>query len=424
MSRRTAVLLLVFCCLGLVASSLSAYVHYRLLRDPGYTSFCDINTTWNCETVYESRFGAFRGVPVAVAGVIWFVGATMLALASLPAASRRLPSGASKTGKKKTAVPAPPRFAEYAPLYLFAWSVVGLSFVLYLGYASFFVLKTVCVLCLATYVSVIGVFILSGSGSDLSMRSLPGRAARDLRALLTSPLALVAVLFFVGFAATSIAFFPRQPESGGEQPQAASAAAPLALTPAQQAEFEKFYVGQPRVPLPVATDGATVVIVKFNDYMCPPCKQTYLEYKPILARWQSTRPGLVKLVVKDYPLDPACNANTPQGQHLGSCEAAVAVRLAREHGRAEEMEEWLFQNQGTMSRAAARQGARDIGRVANFEERFPSVVELVKGDIALGAQVGVKGTPTFFINGVKIPGLRAEFFNAAIEYELKQAGVK
>ena len=55
MSRRTAVLLLVFCCLGLVASSLSAYVHYRLLRDPGYTSFCDINTTWNCETVYESR---------------------------------------------------------------------------------------------------------------------------------------------------------------------------------------------------------------------------------------------------------------------------------------------------------------------------------------------------------------------------------
>jgi protein-disulfide isomerase len=158
--------------------------------------------------------------------------------------------------------------------------------------------------------------------------------------------------------------------------------------------------------------------------MCPPCKQTYLEYKPILARWQSARPGLVKLVVKDYPLDPACNANTPQGQHLGSCEAAVAVRLAREHGRAEEMEEWLFQNQATMSRAVARQGARDIGRVANFQERFPSVVELVRGDIALGAQLGVKGTPTFYINGVKIPGLRAEYFNAAIEYELKQAGVK
>ena len=52
------------------------------------------------------------------------------------------------------------------------------------------------------------------------------------------------------------------------------------------------------------------------------------------------------------------------------------------------------------------------------------MIELVKGDIALGAQLHVTGTPTFFVNGVKLPGLRAEFFNAAIEYELKQAGVR
>ena len=65
-------------------------------------------------------------------------------------------------------------------MYLFAWSVVGLAFVIYFGYASFFVLKIVCVLCLVTYVAVIGIFLLSGSGTDLSMRSLPGRALRDL----------------------------------------------------------------------------------------------------------------------------------------------------------------------------------------------------------------------------------------------------
>ena len=33
----------------------------------------------------------------------------------------------------------------------------------YLGYASFFVLKTGCVLCIGTYVSVIGIFVVSGS---------------------------------------------------------------------------------------------------------------------------------------------------------------------------------------------------------------------------------------------------------------------
>jgi protein-disulfide isomerase len=230
------------------------------------------------------------------------------------------------------------------------------------------------------------------------------------------------VLLFAAFAASAVAFFPRQPDAASEG--MAQVAGPPALSATQQAEFEKYYTGQPRVPLPVANDGAKVVIVKFNDYMCPPCKQTFMEYKPVLARWQASRPGLVKLIIKDYPLDPACNANTPQGQHLGSCEAAVAVRLAREHGRADEMEEWLFQNQGNMSRALARQGAREIGRVTNFEERFPSVIELVKGDVALGAQLRVTGTPTFYVNGVKLPGLRPEYFNAAIEYELKQAGVK
>jgi uncharacterized membrane protein/protein-disulfide isomerase len=426
MSRRTAIGLLVFCLLGLVVSGLSAYVHYRLLTEPGYTSFCSINATWNCETVYQSRFGTFRGIPVAVAGVIWFMGATMLAAASWRGATRRAAPAPARTSKAgRTSVGADPRdrFTDYAPLYLFAWSVIGLAFVMYFGYASFIVLKAVCMLCLMTYVSVIAIFILSGSGTDLSMRSLPGRALRDLRALMTSPAALVAVLLFAAFAASAVAFFPRAAEPISEE-AGQVAAPPATLSAAQQAEFEKYYVSQPRVPLPVASDGAKVVIVKFNDFMCPPCKQTYMEYKPVLAKWQATRPGLVKFILKDYPLDPACNANTPQGQHLGSCEAAVAVRLARERNRADEMEEWLFQNQATMSRATARQGAREIGRVTNFEERFPSVIELVKGDIALGAQLHVTGTPTFFVNGVKLPGLQPQYFNAAIEYELKQAGVK
>jgi len=424
MTRRAATLLLVFCVLGLVVSSLSAYVHYRMLTEPGYTSFCSINATWNCESVYESRYGAFRGVPVAVGGVIWFVGATILALAAWrgAAAAPMPPRGKGRSSAKpKRAVQPTGRFSDFAPLYLFVWSTIGLAAVLYLGYASLFILKTVCVLCVLTYAAVIGLFILSGSGSDIPMRSLPARALRDLRTLATSPAALVIVLFFAGFAATAVAFFPRQPEGPGDG-EVQVAAVPAGLTSAQQAEFEKYYVSQPRVPLPVPSDGAKVVIVKFNDYMCPPCKQTYMEYKPVLARWQTAKPGMVKIVIKDYPLDPECNANTPQGMHLGSCEAAVAVRLAREHGKGEQMEEWLFQNQANMSRSMAKQGARDIAGINNFDQRFTSVVELVKGDIALGAQLGVHGTPTFYINGVKIPGLRAEYFNAAIAYELKQAG--
>ena len=410
MNTRTTVWLLVLCLAGLTASAMSAFVHYRLLADPTYASFCDINETWNCATVYESRYGAFRGVPIAIGGVIWFTAATLLVTAGAAGRSAVRVSGRSP----QRASP-----AESVPAYLFVLSVIGLSFVLYLGYASFVVLKTFCVLCLVTYAAVIGIFILSGSAITIAMRSLPSRALRDLQTIVRSPAALTVALLFAAGAVTAVAFFPRTPAAAVG---AASTAAPLAQE--QQSEFERWYASLERVPLAVAGGGAKVVVVKFNDYQCPPCRQTFEMYKPVLAKWQGSHPGLVTMITKDYPLEPECNVHAPGGQHLAACEAAVAVRLAREKGRADVMENWLFDNQPAMTPSLVREGAREIGGVTDFDRRYASTLELVRGDISFGAQVGVRATPTFFINGVRIPGVKAEYFDAAIAYELKRAGVK
>jgi uncharacterized membrane protein/protein-disulfide isomerase len=421
MTRRTAYGLLAFSLLGLLASLGSAWIHYRLLRDPGYASFCDVNTTWSCTSVYESRYGAVRGVPVAVGGVIFFAAATLLALGGLKAPPPAPPLPAPRGGKGARQPPRPAvASTSQVAAPLFALSIVGLAVVLYLAYTSFFVLKTACILCLTTYVAVVGLFILSATATDITtMRALPGRALRDLRLLVSRPVPLVTAMLFIAGAASAVAFFPRQAEPAGTAGTAAAAQQPQV----NSSEFERWYTQQPRLPIPVADDGAKVVVIKFNDYLCPPCRQTYMEYKPILAKWQASHPGAVKFVTKDFPLDPECNVNTPGGQHLAACEAAAAVRMARDRGRGEALEEWLFDNQPSMTPAMVREGAKNVGKVPDFEERFPRVLELVKGDIALGAQLGVHATPTFFINGVRIPGLRAEFFDAAIRYELKQAGV-
>ncbi len=44
----------------------------------------------------------------------------------------------------------------------------------------------------------------------------------------------------------------------------------------------------------------------------------------------------------------------------------------------------------------------------------------MKADIAQGAQLKIGGTPTFFMNGMALPGLRGEFFDAAIAWELRR----
>ena len=78
-----------------------------------------------------------------------------------------------------------------------------------------------------------------------------------------------------------------------------------AASAAQIQQLEQWLAQQPRVPVMAPSDGAAVVIVKFNDYQCPGCGQTYRDYKPVLAKWAKQAPGKVKFITKDYPLERA-----------------------------------------------------------------------------------------------------------------------
>jgi protein-disulfide isomerase len=51
------------------------------------------------------------------------------------------------------------------------------------------------------------------------------------------------------------------------------------------------------------------------------------------------------------------------------------------------------------------------------------VIEAVRADSQLGTKLGVNGTPTFFLNGIRLNALRPAAFDAIIAYELKKAGV-
>ena len=85
MSKTAARLALICALVGFGASVAAAYVHYRLLYDPRYLSFCDVNSTISCTQVYLSRFSTFRGIPVAIFGALWFVVAALLSVSAMTA---------------------------------------------------------------------------------------------------------------------------------------------------------------------------------------------------------------------------------------------------------------------------------------------------------------------------------------------------
>lgn len=389
---------------GLAASVSSTYVHFQLVADPGYTSFCDINESVSCTQLYESQYGSVAGVPVALGGVFWFGAVLFLIWADAKG---------------------PSRSRENVAAYLLVWSTVGLSVAMYMAYASFFALQTFCILCGVVYVTVIGIFLLTGSGASTPLRQLPGAMLKDIAQLVRRPVGLVMTLSFVAAMMAAVVWFPEsqpllalaEPTGDTVRPQESAD---------QQSEFERYWSEQPRVDPAISGVEAAVVVLKFNDYQCPACADTHRAYDPIFAKYETSFPGAVRLVMRDFPLDSECNEGSPNGLHDSACEAAVAARLAAEVGTTEgrRMGEWLYANQAEMSPDTISAALADIAGLdaGVFEARYDEVIEDVKADIAIGLALPVEATPTFVVNGVLLKGgLPPQFFDQAIALELERA---
>lgn len=395
MSNSTRKLLLAFAMLGLAASIVASVVHYRVLTNPGYSSFCDVNSTVSCTQAYLSPYGSFLGVPVAVTGVFFFLLIVLLVAFG----------GAPKSAAR-----------ESVPAYVFAFSTIGLAFALYLAWASYIQLKTFCMVCAATYVAVIALFIVSGGATSFPMTTLPRRALRDIRTLVSSPVALVLALLYVVGAGSVIAYFP------SEAPPAQAAAAPLTpLTDQQRADLVKWWDLQPRVDMSVPAEAGKVVLVGFSDFQCPHCRSAHETYRGLFAKYAGN--SQVRFIARHFPLEGECNPNAPNGNHMAACEAAAAVVMARATGKAAVMEDWLYEHQTTLTPSGVREAARDVGGIADFNGGYAKALEEVKADARMGGLLGVTSTPTFFLNGRKLPPgvVPPEYLDALITLELQRA---
>jgi vitamin-K-epoxide reductase (warfarin-sensitive) len=117
---------------GALASGMALQHHYQ--RDP--SSFCNINATFDCDVVNRSAYSAILGIPVALVGLLAYL----------------LMMGLVLFQREKAETPA---------LVLFI-SSAGLIFSLYLTYVEAEVLRTWCILCLTSLLTICLIAVLSG----------------------------------------------------------------------------------------------------------------------------------------------------------------------------------------------------------------------------------------------------------------------
>ena len=122
----------------------------------------------------------------------------------------------------------------------------------------------------------------------------------------------------------------------------------------------------------------------------------------------------MKLVFKNFPLT----------KHKFAKKAAVAAFAARRQGKFWEYHDLLFENIDTLSDQKFRQIARELGLdLERFEKDINDlkIVARINQDIRLGAHMGVRGTPTVFMNGRVSRASTLEALEAAVKSALERA---
>ncbi len=160
------------------------------------------------------------------------------------------------------------------------------------------------------------------------------------------------------------------------------------------------------------TEKAPVTIVKFEDFQCPFCKAAQPTVRELLKKYD----GKIRLFHKDLPLDAI---------HPLARQAAEAARCAAEQGKFWEYHDKLYSDSPKLSSDDLNSAAKDVGlNLPSFEQcvKIGKYRAAVQRDVNEGADLGLNGTPAFFINGREISGAQPlEAFSAIIDEELAQA---
>ncbi len=160
---------------------------------------------------------------------------------------------------------------------------------------------------------------------------------------------------------------------------------------------------------------AKVTIVEFSDFQCPFCARFYEgAYPDIKTNYIDT--GKVKLAFKNFPLS----------FHQYAQKASEAAECAADQGKFWEYHDKLFENQDKLTTTDLKKYAAGLGLdTVKFNACLDGGIKAskVQADFQQGVTAGVRGTPSFVINGKLLVGAQPyDVFKQTIDAELAKAG--
>jgi protein-disulfide isomerase/uncharacterized membrane protein len=434
------------CLAGAAVSGLLLLQHHGEERAAAAVSqVCGEGDQSGCEVVARSRYSEIGGVPLAALGVVFYLAVAVLLLLSLLAG---------------------PEARDAAAALSLLALIAALAVDLVLLGVQMVAIRAFCRLCLLTYaLTVLAAVLLARSRRDgavvgQAVRRPDGRLVFAGWLLATLALGAAVLASEVGLsyrekdrlaavlapppAVTSAPpSVPSSPSAPGSEAQRFQEEARVATEQArrlqeilddpnkleqyfsdkaareyEQGPVQKLKLEGVPVKGPVS---APIKVVEYSDFLCPFCRNiagAFSQYLPASA-------GRVAIYYKNYPLDRDCNPHLDRTIHPGACLLARGGLCAQEQDKF-----WPYHDRVFAGELKDPQLA-DVARLAAEAGLDATALQTCVGSAATQARLasdveeawnaGVRGTPTLFIKGKKLP--RINDFVQTVDKEAAKLGL-
>ena len=330
--------------------------HYRVYTDISYKSFCAISKALNCDTVSQSSFSIFLGVPVPVLGVFGYLLLIIILLFSYRDVDGR------KRGWHL----------------LFFLSLVFSTYSIVLALISNYYIHSYCIMCILSYV--VNLFLLLMTWLIIrrfAKKSFITGIKSDILFFIINKLPKTVIGGFLTIWLLISLLFPNYWTMNATQ---LDRSLPSGLTDD----------GHPWI----GAENPTLTIVEYADYRCFQCGKMHYFLRDLVQ----SHPDAIRLIHRHFPMDHEYNPIVKTPFHIGSGKMSLLAIYAASKEKFWEMNDLLYNIDADFNlRTIEKETGIPVAELS-WALKSKQVRLLLKKDIAEGIKLGITGTPSYLIN--------------------------
>jgi len=345
---------------GIIISSYLTFSHHRVFTDIEYKSFCAISKTINCDTVSQSSYAFFIGVPTAVWGIFGYMLMLVLLCFSID------------TKKKKM------RLLATCFMVSFLFSIISL----FLGIISSVLIHAYCIMCIASWIvnfSLLFMFWLIRRRYETN--NFFQSFKNDILVFKQNRVnTIFIVVLYTIVGACLVGFYP---DYWNYSLQSNKKNLPTGVT-----EQGHPWIGSKTPEL---------TIVEFSDYRCFQCKKMHFFLRSLISK----HPDKIRLVHRHFPMDRKFNPGVKDSFHDGAGILALVAISAKETDNFWEANDYLFNYDFSEGAIYLMRIAKALNMDINILKNNvykQSTKDFLTQDIIFGIKHEFTGTPAFVIN--------------------------